>query len=647
MLRSSLIPGAALALASSALAETRITIEAGAPSGRVSPMHYGLMTEEINHSYDGGLYGELLRNRVLNDDPESPVHWSAVEGAGATATLALDKTEQLNDVLHNALRVDITGASPSARAGVANSGYWGIPIRPSTRYTLSFFAKGSGRFFGSLAAELQSEDGSVTHASASVRELTHDWVKYDLVLHTAAAAPVSKGRFVLLADAPGSVWLNVVSLFPPTWNNRPNGLRRDLMQMLVDLKPKFLRFPGGNYLEGDTPDLRFPWKETLGPISRRKGHPGCWGYRSSDGMGLLEFLLWCKDMGAEPLVGLYAGYSLKGTHIPAGPELEPYVQDALDELEYITGPITTRWGHQRALDGHPEPFVVRYVEIGNEDWFDKSLSYDARFAQFHDALRKHYPHLKLISSVGYEQPKELWVKSRTPDLVDEHYYRDVETFLKMGRGHYDAYERKGSEIFVGEWAAYETPFPPWDKQSKGLAPTPTMRSALGDAALMAGMERNSDFVVMQCYAPLLANVNGYQWRPNMIGYDALSCFGSPSYYAFRMFSTQVGDSILRFGGLENSELIGSVTKNTSNGLVYVKLVNPTAQAQPVRLSLEGVAAVGPAAEVETLAAAPEATNSIDAPRAVVPVRTRIDDLGLTFAHELPAHSITVLTIPVR
>ena len=388
-------------------------------------------------------------------------------------------------------------------------------------------------------------------------------------------------------DQPGTVWLGLVSLFPPTWKDRPNGLRPDLMQMLVDLKPAFLRFPGGNYLEGDTIETRFDWKKTLGPISGRGGHPGPWGYRSSDGMGLMEFLLWCEDMDAEPVLGVYAGYSLKGAFVKPGPELEPYVQDALDEIEYITGPVDSKWGALRARDGHPAPFKLRYVEIGNEDWFDKSGSYDGRYAQFSDAIKKQYPALKCISSIGNEQSAKIRVHSRKPDVLDEHYYRNTEAFLKDSPTHFDKYDRKGPEIFVGEWAAHETSFPPWDKRSKALPATPNMKAAIGDAAWMAAMERNSDLVTMQCYAPLFVNLNEYQWRPDLIGYDALNAYGAPSYHALRMFSRNVGDKILK-ASFSGGELQGSVTRDSKSGTTFVKIVNPLQTAQPLAIELKGV-----------------------------------------------------------
>ena len=214
-----------------------------------------------------------------------------------------------------------------------------------------------------------SEDGSKVYASEKFSGIAAGWKKFEVTLKTGRVTPNAKTHFAITVDQPGTIWLGLVSLFPPTWNDQPNGFRKDLMQMLVDLNPKFLRFPGGNYVVGDTVETRFDWKKTIGPIEERHGHPCPWGYRSSDGLGLLEFLQWCEDMKAEPVLAVYAGYALKGSHVNPGPDLEPYVQEALEEIEYVTGDTNTTWGARRAKHGHPEPFKLRYVEVGNEDWF--------------------------------------------------------------------------------------------------------------------------------------------------------------------------------------------------------------------------------------------------------------------------------------
>lgn len=619
---------------------TLLTIDAGKPLGKVSPTHHGLMTEEINYCYDGGLYAELIRNRAFLDDPKEPVRWNAVGGA----KIALDGSQPLSKALPVSLKLDAAAAGD----GVANSGYWGFPVKPSTTYRARFHAKAAPGFKGALKVAIQSEDGAVTFVEGKSGELAADWKSFDVSLTTGAEVkPTTKARFALIADQPGTVWLSLVSLFPPTWKDRPNGLRPDLMQMLVDMKPKFLRFPGGNYLEGDTIDLRFKWKETIGPLTSRPGHQGPWGYRSTDGMGLMEFLLWAEDMGAEPVLGLYAGYSLKGAYVKPGKDLEPFVEEALEEIEYVMGPVTSKWGARRAKDGHPAPFKLRYVEIGNEDWFDKSGSYDGRYAQFHDAIKKRYPQLKCISSIGGEQDAKKRVHSRKPDVLDEHFYRTAESFLEMGRGYYDKTDRKGPEIFVGEWAAHETPHPPWDPKAKLDPPTPNMKAALGDAAFMTNMERNSDIVTMQCYAPLLVNLNERQWRPDLIGYDALKAYGSPSYHTIRMFSTNLGDEILDAKPADGSNIHVSATRETKTGKVFVKLVNAQAEAQTLTVDLKGVTSLAPTAQVETLSGAPDATNSQADPNRVVPVTSEMTGLKPGFSLSLQPHSVVVLKLQTR
>jgi alpha-N-arabinofuranosidase len=504
----------------------RLTVEVNHPGAKISPMLYGLMTEEINHSYDGGLYAELIQNRIFQDDDIRPVHWSLVKSDGAAGAIALDEHDPVNTTaLTRSLRLDIDSVGNGQRVGVANEGYWGIPVLPNTQYHASFYARGGGGLTGPLIVDIESNDGQIVYTSASVDQIDAEWKKYDVTLATGDLKPLADARFVISTSGTGSLWLSLVSLFPPTFNNRPNGNRIDLMQMLGDMQPAFLRLPGGNYLEGDTIDTRFAWKNTIGDVSDRPGHQGPWRYRSSDGLGLLEFLEWCQDLRMEPVLAVFAGYALRGAHVDAGPDLQPYVQEALDEIEYCTGDASTKWGHERAINGHPDPFKIEYVEIGNEDWFDRAHTYDARFAQFYDAIKAKYPNLQLIATAP--------IQSRRPDVLDEHFYRSTRQ-MERDTHHYDTYDRNGPKIFVGEWATRE-----------GI-PTPNLGAAISDAAWLTGLERNSDLVVLSSYAPLLVNVNpgGSQWSTNLIGYDALSSFGSPSYYAQKMFNKNRGDTVL-------------------------------------------------------------------------------------------------------
>ena len=637
------------AAASGVAAAPTFTVDASRPVGEVSPTLYGLMTEEINHSYDGGLYAELIRNRAFLDNATTPVSWSVVSNTGTEAAIALDPTNSFNDQLTESLRLTVARASKKQPAGVANSGYWGIPVRPNTSYRATLLARAAAAFSGPVTVSIVSDDSGKIYASQEFSGVRAGWQKFELTLKTRKVPPTSKAHLVITIDRPGTVWLGMVSLFPPTWNNRPNGLRLDLMQMLVDLNPKFLRFPGGNYLEGDTIETRFEWKKTLGPIEERHGHPCPWGYRSTDGLGLLEFLEWCEDMKAEPVLAVYAGYSLKGIHVNPGPDLEPFVQEALDEIEYVIGDANTTWGARRVKDGHPEPFKLTYVEIGNEDWFDKSLSYDGRFRQLHDAIKVKYPHLKMISSVGNEQPTNLMVRSRRPEMIDEHYYRSTDEFIHLSPDYANKYDRSGPEIFVGEWAAHEDgKIKPWSPGAKQQPPTPSMKAAIGDGVFMAAMERNSDLIKMQCYAPLFVNVNpgARQWRPNLIGYNAISSYGSPSYYAFQMFSRNVGDEILSSASA-GTAVQGCATRGHSAGEIFIKLVNPQATEEPLKIEINGVSSLATKGTAITLAGNPEDSNSITQPKRVVPVTKTLRGVKSSFIYKMPPQSVVVLKLKAR
>ena len=282
---------------------------------------------------------------------QPPSHWLLIgHASGGTGTLTLDETQPIpQTVLVRCLKLSANGASSGHRVGVANYGYWGIPVKPNTTYRASFWAKSDGNATGPLTIALESSDGKTVWASARVSKITGEWKKVTVTLRTGKnITPSSTNRFVLSTETPGTFYFNLVSLFPPTFNHRPNGNRSDLMQMLVDMKPAFLRLPGGNYLEGNTIAQRFPWKQTLGPLEQRPGHMGTWSYRSSDGMGLLEFMEWCEDMKAEPLLAVFAGYALNKEVVPAGPALQPFVDEALEEIEYTLGDTNTKWGAQRA-----------------------------------------------------------------------------------------------------------------------------------------------------------------------------------------------------------------------------------------------------------------------------------------------------------
>jgi alpha-N-arabinofuranosidase len=325
LLMFSFLAGAGLAAAQTATvppaaaATPVLQIDAGRVTGQVSPLLYGLMTEEINFSYEGGLYGELIRNRSFMANPMWPVYWDVV----GKPFVALDRNQPLNPALDVSLKLDARTASEKSPEGIANRGFWGIPVKPDTTYHASFFAKSEG-LRGPLIVALVSADGGTVFASAQVSGISADWRQFAVTLKTKKVPPSKDNVLEIFTTSPGTIWFQQVSLFPPTFDNQPNGFRPDLMELLRAMHPKFLRFPGGNYLEGNTISERFDWKRTIGPIETRPGHKSPWGYWSTDGLGLLEFLNWCEDLHMEPLLAVYAGYSLGGQHITPGPELAPY-----------------------------------------------------------------------------------------------------------------------------------------------------------------------------------------------------------------------------------------------------------------------------------------------------------------------------------
>ena len=565
--------------------------------------------------------------------------WSSVADGGALATAVLDDAVPLNDQLTRSLRLDLASVTVGQRAAMANGGYFGVPVVPGQTYRVSFFAKASEGFRGPLTLGLESADCTEAYATAEVGELTAEWKQHTTTLRVPHSATASAAaRFVIGVDNRGrrtapvpagtSLWLQVVSLFPPTYRNRPNGLRPDLARLVEQIGPRIFRFPGGNYVEGTSLDTRFDWKQTVGPVWERPGHQNsAWGYWSDDGLGLLEYLQFIEDIGATPVMAVWAGYTLSGS-VVAEADLAPYVQDALDQIEYAIGPVSSAWGARRAADGHPAPFATPFIEIGNEDAFDRSGSYDAyRYPMFYDAIKAAYPDIECIATTT--------VTSRPMDILDEHYYSDA-AFFENSATLYDGYDRSGPRIFVGEYAA---------TANAGSLPTGLLGNSIGEAAFLTGLERNSDIVMMSSYAPLFANYGHSQWNPDLIGYDQLQSYGSTSYWVQRLFANNLGDRVLPVAA-SASGLYCSATVDSRNGRIHLKIVNPAAQAVDTQLAFTGRR--GAAAQIEVLAGDdPAVGNTLADPDALVPGRTTLSGSGGVFAYQAPANSVTVVTLNGR
>jgi alpha-L-arabinofuranosidase len=605
-----------------------LTVNAAQAGPRIDPTEFGEFLEEINHSGDGGVYAELIRNRDLKEDPSSPAYWSAVTGGGGTGSIALDRTQGPTSANQVSLELSVGAVPAGGRVGVANAGYWGIPVKPSTTYQVSFYARSSQDQSGPLTVDLESDSGQV-YASSTIAGVTGDWGWYTTRLKTPKGIGQSlSNRFVIstsAATAAGStLWFDIVSLFPPTYDGVTNGLRVDLMNKLGALHPGYFRVPGGNYLEGATIDTRFDWSGTVGPIENRPGHfNSAWGYWSQDGMGLLEYLEMAEQTGARPLLAVWAGYTLNGTVVPQD-QLAPYVQDAVNEIHYAVDPVSTSWGARRAADGHPQPFDLLGVEVGNEDFFDSSGSYNAyRYPMFYDAIKAAFPSLPVVATTA--------VTSRPMDMLDEHFYNNDPNYFASNAHLFDGASRSGPKVIVGEYAA-----------TTG-APTGTLADAIGEAAFLTGLERNADLVVGSSYAPLLVNVNAPSWPTNLIGYNALKSFGSPSYWMQDMLSAGHGDYVVGSQVVAGAGTLFQVASQ-SPGHTYVVVVNDGGAAAPMTVELAGLSGGVRGGTATTLAGAPTAMNSLAHPTAVAPNATTLSARGSSFKYTFPANSVTVLDL---
>jgi len=493
----------------------RLIVAVDQPGHRVSPTLWGIFFEDINLSADGGIYPELVRNRSF-EDSEQPEYWALTVAGDAKAELATDTSRPLNPMNRRSLRWHIQSAD-GGKACLVNPGYWGMAMVAGNDYHFSAAARCADGFAGPLTISIESKLGTIL-ATGKIEGIKEAWQTFTLDLK--AEATDSQARLVLGTAQKGTVWLDMVSLLPKaTWKD--HGLRPDLCEMLAGLRPSFVRFPGGCWVEGDDMEHMNHWKNTIGDVGQRKPLWNIWGYYATHGLGFHEYLQMSEDLGAEPLFCINVGMS----HMEVIPldQMGQWVQDALDALEYANGPADSVWGGLRARNGHPAPFKLRYMEIGNENG---GPAYAERYALFCRAIRAKYPDVHLIADVWGGIPQDSQV-----DIVDEHYYSNPEFFIAQAN-RYDKYKRDGFKVFVGEYAVTE-----------GCGQG-NLRGAVGEAAFMTGLERNSDVVVMASYAPLFVNINHKRWNPDLINFDSARVFGLPSYYVQKMFSENRGDVVL-------------------------------------------------------------------------------------------------------
>lgn len=644
----------ALMMAASAAVATEnvMTVHANKITSDISPTMYGLFFEDINFGADGGLYAELVKNRSF-EFAQNLMGWDIF----GNVTLMNDGPFERNP---HYVRLG-KSAHPHKHSGIENEGFFGMGLKAGSEYRFSVWARGNGQ---RIRVELIDNDsmGETQVITSKKLEITSDeWTKYQIILKPEVEEKKAHLRIFLETD--GNVDLEHVSLFPvDTWKGRENGLRKDLVQALADLSPDVFRFPGGCIVEGTDMGNRYQWKETVGQVENRPTNENRWHYTfthrffpdyfQSYGLGFYEYFLLSEDIGAEPLpilnCGLLCQYQNNDDcQIPAD-SLDMFVQDALDLIEFANGDIDTKWGKLRAEMGHPEPFDLKYLGIGNEQW---GQIYVDRLKSFVDVLRKQHPEIKIVGSSGpYPEGEEfnhLWkgMKELKVDLVDEHFYRPDNWFISQGK-RYDCYDRKGPKVFAGEYACH-VPGKKWNH----------FRAVLLEAAFMTGLERNADIVRMATYAPLLAHVEGWQWSPDLIWFDNLSVMRTCSYYVQQLYATNKGTHALKLtmngnavcGDKDQNGLFASAVWDEESKTYIVKVVNTSDSKQDIKVDFKGLKRKKLQPEGECIllhSEKMEAENTLENPELIRPEKSGITVNDNLIIDSLPSMSFKIYKLTV-
>lgn len=628
-----------------------LEVQVDQPGAAINPAMWGIFFEDINFGADGGLYAELVKNRAF-EFPDAMMGWSKLSPSKARGKLSIHNENPFNAANPHYLRIESEG---TAFLGVANEGFRGMGVRKGEAYDFSAQVRKTA---GSpaLRVELYSEDGTLLD-SVKVAGFAADWKEVTAVLHPKNTD--AKAKLYVLVDGKGGVDLDMISLFPQkTWKDRPRGLRADMVQMLADLKPGFMRFPGGCIVEGSELDKRYQWKKTIGPVAERELLINRWNYEflhrptpdyfQTFGLGFFEFFQMCEDIGAEPMPILSCGLACQFNSGEACPldQLDTYIQDAIDLIEFANGPATSTWGAKRAAMGHPAPFNLKMIGIGNENW---QQPYIERYAKFHAVLKEKHPEIQLISSAGPSPEdghfKYAWPKLRElkADIVDEHCYAKPEWFLNNTR-RYDNYDRNGPKVFMGEYAA----------QSVAILSTKNrnnLECALSEAAYLTGLERNAEVVRLASYAPLFASSEAWQWTPNLIWVDTLTSYATPNYYVQQLYSRNRGDVVLPVklsaAEMPTNRFFASAVRDQAAGEIILKVVNASGTIAETEVKLATAGTVAGTARVTVLTGANADVNSFKAPKAVAPVESELSGVGGSFRHTFPARSMTVLRVKVN
>lgn len=635
-----------------------ITVQASAPGKAISPDLFGIFFEDLNYAADGGLYAELIQNRSFEYSPAEQSSWNPLSfwelqkrGDNAEGSMSVSAMRPVHE--NNPHYAILTVRTPAEGVGLANSGYDGIPLKADETYAASFWAyqaymgimwgRGDNSKPMPVTLRLETRDGEML-AEEKLEIKGREWRKMTVTLKPTRT--VNDARLVLLAHAQGALCLDMISLFPEkTFRHRPNGLRADLAQAIADLKPKFVRFPGGCLVHAGSVHRYYNWKDSVGPVEQRRAQPNyAWGYHQTMGLGYYEYFQFCEDIGAVPLPVVAAGVCCQHAgHSPGRgqeglplDEMPAYIQDIFDLVEWANGPATSRWGAKRAAAGHPEPFGLKYIGVGNED--EITPVFRERFKLIYEALKKKHPEIVVIGTTGPfaggRDYDEGWKFARELklEMVDEHYYVAPQWFWDNLQ-RYDSYDRNSARVYVGEYAAHDR-----DRRRN------TLRSAIAEAAGMTAFERNGDIVQFTSFAPLLARRNHTQWHPDLIYFTGTEVLRSANYYVQQLFGQNSGDAHLTTSITATSKppkLTASAVRDGKSGDVILKIVNGADAPAPLAVALEGLGPENLRAKRTLLTGgSADAFNEDGREPAVQPVSEELQ-LKANFDYDAPPHSLSV------
>lgn len=631
-----------------------ITVKADQLVAKVEPTMWGVFFEDINLGADGGIYAEMVKNRSF-EFYKPMMGWKILGKPVTEGDFLVVNRQAINTANPRFLCVTLHN-NKKGSLGLNNEGFRGMGIKQGLGYDFSLMYRLSSPDIKMYIELVDDKGQSIGTTAVTASNSKNEWKKVKTSF--TATATVPKATMNIWFEGDGSIDLDMISLFPrDTWKNRPGGMRADMIQMLADMKPGFIRFPGGCIVEGYDLSQRYQWKKTLGPVEERQLIINRWNfefahrptpdYFQTFGLGFFEYFQLAEDIGAEPLPILNAGMACQFNSAELVPinQLDPYIQDALDLIEFANGAATTKWGKVRADMGHPAPFNLKMMGVGNENW---GPQYVERLKIFTKAIKEKYPNIKLVNSSGTDPNGDRFdylngeLRKMNADIIDEHYYRRPEWFLENA-SRYDNYDRKGSKIFAGEYAAQS------DK-TVSVNNRNNWQTAIAEAAFMTGMERNADVVCMASYAPLFANIDGWQWTPDMIWVDNLHVYGTPNYFVQKLFSLNKGTNVvpmLQSGkpleGQDSLYASATIDKNTNE--LIVKLINVSGHSQTRDIQVTGVKKLNADAKMTILKSGElNDVNSFSEPERVAPVEQSIKLKGKTISLPLMPYSFTIVRV---